>query len=109
VPGNESFQIHLRSLTDFAQELTTQLAGMAQAAGQLETLAGGDLPLGQFGEAVMLSRAHHDAVADMATIVDQALQAIDFAEDVTLTVASSYEVADRQVASSLTNLTGGIV
>lgn len=109
MPGNESFQIHLRSLTDFAQELTTQLTGMAQTAGQLDTLAGGNVPLGEFGEAVMLSRVHQEAVADMTTIVEQARQAIDFAEDVTHTVASSYEAADRQVANTLTDLTGRTV
>ncbi len=101
---HQSFQVHLASLTDFARELGTQLAGMATAAGPLEALAGKDLPLGLFGEAHALSTAHTDAVADFREVLGRAREAIDFAGGVTDTVAESYRQADRQTAAELSRL-----
>jgi hypothetical protein len=102
--GNESFQVHLRSLTDFGHELGTQLTGMAQPGAQLTQLAEQAVRLGEFAEALYLSHGHEQAVADMVTVLDAARQAIDFAEDVTNTVAVSYSRTDQQVAAEFTGL-----
>lgn len=99
-----SFQVHLSALTDFARELGTQLAGMTASAGPLDALAGGALPLGLFPEAQALSGGHADAVVDFRAVVGRAREAIDFAEDVTTTVAQSYRQADQQTAAELSRL-----
>ncbi|MCP2259307.1 hypothetical protein LX15_003008 [Streptoalloteichus tenebrarius] len=99
--NNPSFQVHLNSLTDFARELGTQLAGTAALLARLDAMATAALPFGAFGEADALAERHGGAVREFRGVLERARQALDFAEDVTGTVASSYQRVDHQVAAEL--------
>jgi hypothetical protein len=73
---DQSFSVHLQSLTDFARELQTQLDGMGGPMDQLTQLAGAPVLLGEF------------------------------AENVTRTVATGYERLDDDLASGMQVTTG---
>lgn len=98
---DQSFSVHLQSLTDFARELATQLDGMGGPVDQLTQLAGAPVLLGEFGEALSLGDQTRAAVAEMRGLLDQVRQAISFAEDVTNTVASGYAELDTDIATGL--------
>jgi hypothetical protein len=97
----ESFAVELRSLTDFAEELATQLAGMVQPLGQLETLTERELRLGAFGEARSLGQHHGAALAELHVLLGQARDAIDFAREVTAMVNDAYRKYDTGLAGTL--------
>lgn len=99
--ADQSFFVHLQSLFDFADELSTQLTGMSAPVDKLSTLSGSPVLLGDFGEASVLSAAHQAAVAEMSELLGQVRQAIDFAENVTKTVATGYQQADQDVAGGM--------
>ncbi len=99
--ADQSFFVHLQSLFDFATELQTQLTGMTAPADRLSTLATTPVLLGDFGEAHTLGASHQAAVAEMAELLGQVQQAIDFAENVTKTVATGYQQADSDVAGGM--------
>ena len=99
--ADKSFFVHLQSLFDFANELQTQLTGMTAPADRLSTLATSPVLLGDFGEAHTLGASHQAAVAEMSELLGQVQQAIDFAENVTKTVATGYQQADQDVAGSM--------
>ena len=99
--ADQSFFVHLQSLFDFADELRTQLTGLTAPVDRLTTLAGAPVLLGDFGEAQSLGTSHQAAVAEMSELLGQVRQAIDFAEDVTKTVATGYQQVDQDVAGGL--------
>ena len=53
---DQSFFVHLQTLTDFARELQTQLDGMGTPMDQLTQLATAPVLLGEFGEATSLAQ-----------------------------------------------------
>jgi hypothetical protein len=99
--ADKSFFVHLQSLFDFANELQTQLTGMTAPADRLSTLASAPVLLGDFGEAHTLGASHQAAVAEMSELLGQVQQAINFAENVTKTVATGYQQADQDVAGGM--------
>jgi hypothetical protein len=99
--ADKSFFVHLQSLFDFANELQTQLTGMTSPVDRLGTLASAPVLLGEFGEAHSLGASHQAAIAEMSDLLGQVRQAIDFAEDVTKTVATGYQQADQDVAGGM--------
>ena len=103
---DQSFSVHLESLTNFARELQTQLDGMGSPMDQLTQLAGAPVLLGEFGEANSLAQRTKSAVAEMHGLHDQVRQAIEFAENVTKTVATGYEQLDDDLASGMQVTTG---
>jgi hypothetical protein len=103
---DQSFSVHLESLTDFARELETQLDGMGGPMDQLTQLAGAPVLLGDFGEALSLAQKTKAAVAEMHGLLDQVRQAIEFAESVTKTVATGYEQLDTDLAAGMQVTTG---
>jgi hypothetical protein len=96
-----SFFVHLQSLADFAQELQTQLTGMATPINHLDTMSSSPMQLGAFGEASELAAANQAAVAEMTELLGQVRQAITFAESITNTVATGYQQADQNVAGGM--------
>jgi len=106
--ASEGFTVNLESLTAFSEELRTQLSGMSQPLGHLNTLTGGDILLGKFPEADSLWQNHDTAVEQMSALVGQARDAIDFAEEITKSVHASYEHFDDGVNAAI-NQVGGVV
>ena len=104
----ESFAVDLHSLSDFASELATQLGGMAHPLSQLLSLVERELRLGAFGEAHELGERHHDAVAELHTLVAQARDAVEFAQEVTGMVGNAYQNYDRNAAGALGAVTGTV-
>src|SRR5258708_19212790 len=84
-----SFFVHLQSLADFAQELQTQLSGMATPINHLDTMSSSPMQLGAFGEADALAGANQAAVAEMTELLGQVRQAITFAETITNPLATT--------------------
>lgn len=99
--ADKSFFVHLQSLFDFANELQTQLTGMAAPVDRLGTLATAPVLLGDFGEAHSLTASHQAAIAEMSDLLGEVRQAVDFAENVTNTVATGYQQADQDVAGGM--------
>lgn len=92
--------VHLNSLTEFAHELGTHVTGLADPIGRLgPLLAPGPVP-GNFVEAYALLQKHRGSVADMSTVLDQARQAVEFAQEVTNTVAEAYQRVESQAAQN---------
>jgi hypothetical protein len=98
---DQSFSVELRSLFGFAQELRTQLEGIAVPMNTLAEQAGAPPQFGAFAEASDLAQSQQAAVEEMHGLLGQVQQAIDFAQDVTDTVASGYQHADQEVAASM--------
>lgn len=96
-----SFRVHLQSLRDFARELSTQLDAIGGPSDGLTELAAHPVALGAFAEGDSLRDRHQDAVTQMQSLLSEVSQAISFANDVTTTVADSYEQTDQQVAAAL--------
>jgi hypothetical protein len=99
--ADQSFFVHLQSLADFAQELQTQLSGMATPINHLDTMSSSPMQLGAFGEADALAGANQAAVAEMTELLGQVRQAITFAESITNTVATGYQQADQNAAGGM--------
>ncbi len=99
--ADQSFFVHLQSLADFAQELQTQLSGMATPINHLDTMSSSPMQLGAFGEADALAAANQAAVAEMTELLGQVRQAISFAESITNTVATGYQQADQNAAGGM--------
>jgi hypothetical protein len=107
--GSEAFAVHLQSLTDFANELTTQLTGMVQPMAQMDSLVDNELLLGEFGEAYSLWTEHGLAVSEMYVLIGQARDAIEFANEITETVSAAYQHYDDGVTATMSNVTAGII
>jgi hypothetical protein len=104
----ESFAVDLGALTGFATELSTQLGGMAAPIGQLVALVERQLRLGAFGEAHALGKRHHEAVAELHTLMSQARDAIEFAQEVTGMVGKAYQNYDDNAAGMLNAAAGAV-
>jgi len=98
---DQSFLVHMQSLTDFTRELETQLDGLVKPSDDLASIADQPLLLGAFPEAYGLVQTHTDAVTQMCDLLGQVKQAIAFADDVTRVVAGHYAEADVDVAGAL--------
>jgi len=98
---DQSYYVHLESLTKFVRELETQIHAMSRPNDFLRTLGEHPLLFGEFGEASSLVDAHRAAVAEMQGLLEQVRGAIAFAQDVTTTVADGYAQADQAVAGDL--------
>ena len=94
------FQVHLQSLVDFAKELETQLDALERPADRLAVISETPLPLGDFEEAVTLRYVHLDTAAQMRELLRKVRDALAFAENVTLAVATGYKEFDEEVAAS---------
>ena len=105
--AHEGFHVDLESLTAFSAELTTQLSGMTQPISHLQSLTGEVIEFGAFSEAKLLWHNHDTAAQKMTTLVGQARDAIDFAEEITKSVHSSYDHFDDEYNSKI-NAAGGI-
>lgn len=105
--AHEGFHVDLESLTAFSEELTTQLSGMTQPIGHLHSLTGETIEFGAFSEAKLLWHNHDTAAEKMTTLVGQARDAIDFAEEITKSVHSSYDHFDDEYNQKI-NAAGGI-
>ncbi len=99
--ADQSFFVHLQSLTDFGQELQTQLGGLDSPIDQLSAMSATPVLLGDFTEATDLATSHHAAIAEMSDLLGQVQQAITFAKDITTTVADGYQQADQNAAGSM--------
>lgn len=97
----QSFTIHLKSLTDFADEFTTQIQSLQAPMDHLATMAGTPPQYGAFHEAWVLGAGEQAAIEEMFNLLGQVKQAIAFAGDVTGTVADGYRKADESIAYAL--------
>jgi hypothetical protein len=98
---DQSFSVQLSSLLGFAQELQTQLQGIAAPMNALATQSGAPPQFGAFAEASDLAQSQQAALDEMHGLLGQVKQAIDFAQNVTSTVAAGYQQADHDVAAGL--------
>ena len=94
----QSFSIHLKSLTDFADEFTTQIQSLQAPMDHLATMSGTAPQYGAFHEAWTLGAGEQAAVEEMFSLLGQVKTAIAFAGNVTGTVADGYRNADEGVA-----------
>ena len=97
----QSFSIHLKSLTDFADEFTTQIQSLQAPMDHLATMSGTPPQYGAFHEAWSLGAGEQAAIEEMFNLLGQVKQAIAFAGDVTGTVADNYRNADESIAWGL--------
>ena len=105
--AHEGFHVDLESLTAFSEELKTQLSGMTTPLSHLTSLTGEVIEFGAFSEAKLLWHNHDTAAEKMTTLVSQARDAIDFAEEITKSVHSSYDHFDDEYNNKI-NAAGGI-
>ena len=77
------------------------MQSLASTRETVTTLAATPVRLGTFPEADLLHARHQSAVAQAQGLVEGINQAIKFAEDVTNTVASSYQQGDQAVAAAI--------
>ncbi|MHA3703192.1 hypothetical protein ACXR2U_13525 [Jatrophihabitans sp. YIM 134969] len=100
-PNQQSFLVHLQGLTDISRELQTQVDGIAKpldAVGELLT----DPPaFGPFSEASTLTTWSDDAATQMQGLISDVRAAMQFADEVTRTVATGYAQADDDVSWGL--------
>ena len=94
----QSFSIHLKSLTDFADEFTTQIQSLQAPMDHLATMGGTPPQYGAFHEAWSLGAGEQAAVEEMFSLLGQVKTAISFAGNVTGTVADGYRNADEDAA-----------
>ncbi|MGL5850730.1 MAG: hypothetical protein ACRCZD_08110 [Phycicoccus sp.] len=96
-----SFEVHLQSLRDFADELRQQLSALAANKETVEALAAHRVRAGDFLEAAMLLARHREAVDQVRALLAGIDEALGFAEQVTDTVGDAYQRQDSDVASSM--------
>lgn len=97
----QSFSIHLKSLTDFADEFTTQIQSLQAPIDHLATMSGTPPQYGAFHEAWSLGAGEQAAIEEMSILLGQVKLAIAFAGDVTGTVADGYRNADEGISYGL--------
>jgi hypothetical protein len=100
-PEQSFFSIHLKSLTDFADEFTTQIQSLQSPMDHLATMSVTAPQYGAFHEAWSLGAGEQAAVEEMFSLLGQVKTAIGFAGDVTGTVAEGYRNADENIAYGL--------
>jgi len=97
-----SYSVQPSSLRAFAQELQTQLDGIATPMNTLATQSSAQPRFGGFTEALMLGQSQQSAIREMHDLLGQVKQAIGFAENVTTSIATAYQNADQDAAASYT-------
>ncbi|GAA2041015.1 hypothetical protein GCM10009839_49200 [Catenulispora yoronensis] len=98
---DQSFSIHLKSLTDFADEFTTQIESIQAPMDHLATMSDTPPQYGAFSEAWALGAGEQAAIEEMYSLLGQVKQAIAFAGTVTGTVADGYRRADENISQAL--------
>lgn len=93
------FEVHLKSLTDFAWELEGQLGAVGPVRERVLALGDNEMPLGDFAQARSLSARHRLAAQEMGMVLDSVRQALAFAESVTRAIAMGYQEFDEQAAA----------
>ncbi|MGL5817487.1 MAG: hypothetical protein ACRCYR_07985 [Phycicoccus sp.] len=96
-----SFETHLQSLRDFADELRQQVSALLATKEAVEALAANRALLGHFLEADLLLGRHAGAVDQVRALLAGVEKALVFADRVTDTVADSYERGDADAAAVL--------
>jgi hypothetical protein len=93
-----SFETHLQSLRDFAEEVRHQISALTATKETVEGLAVHSVLPGDFLEADLLLVRHDEAVAQLRSLLVGIETALGFAEQVTDVVADSYEREDLATA-----------
>ena len=101
MPADSELLVHLESLLTFADELDKQLTSLADPAGRLDTLASHEPAPGAFLEAASLVDDHRRTVAGMRDAIEQTRQAMEFAREVTVTVANGYRMATNVAVEAM--------
>jgi hypothetical protein len=96
----QSFSVEVAWLNQFEQELTTQLAGITAPMNQLAAQSGRQPRFGAFPEAWTLSQSQQAAIQQVSELIGQISDAIQFAQNVTSSIATTYSNADQNVAAS---------
>jgi hypothetical protein len=107
-PAGASYETHLQSLRDFAEELRHQVSALAATTDAAEALAAHRVLLGDFLEADLLLARHEEAVAQVRVLLAGIRTALLFAEQVTDVVADSYEREDLETAALYRGAAGGV-
>ncbi|MGF1647317.1 MAG: hypothetical protein ACFCVF_10430 [Kineosporiaceae bacterium] len=94
-----SYETHLQSLRDFAEEVRHQISALAATKEAVEGLAAHAVLLGHFLEADLLLERHGEALAQVRALLVGIEKALGFAEQVTDVVANSYEREDLETAA----------
>jgi hypothetical protein len=103
----QSFSVQPSSLRAFAQELQTQLSGIAAPMDKLAAQHAAQPQFGGFAEAATLAQSQQSAVQDMYELLEQVKQAIGFAGNVTDSIATAYQNGDQNAAASYTAVAAG--
>jgi hypothetical protein len=96
----QSYSVDPSSLLAFAQELQTQIQGLAAPVNALAAQSAAQPQFGAFTEAWQLAQGQQSAVAQMTGLLAQVKQAMAFAENVTGTVADAYQHGDQDAAAA---------
>jgi hypothetical protein len=97
---DQSFSVEVAFLSKFAQELQTQVDGIAAPMNQLATQSGTQPQFGAFTEAWLLGQSQQTAIQEMYDLIGQVKQAIGFAQNVTNSISSAYQKGDQDAAAS---------
>lgn len=104
--GN-GFSVRLDALLACAADLQAHSEALIRHSAAMAALHGHALDashLGDFPEAHMLVRRHHDALADVTDLLQQMRTAFSYADRVAQWIAASYAGTDAAAASSFTAL-----
>ncbi len=97
-PSKHSFLVHLNSLTDISRELQTQVEGITKPLDSVATLLTDPPGFGPFSEGSTLTSWSHDAATQMQGLISDVRAAMQFADEVTRTVATGYAQADDDIS-----------
>lgn len=97
-PSRHSFLVHLQSLTDISRELQTQVEGITKPLDSVATLLTDPPGFGPFSEASTLTTWSTDAATQMQGLISDVRAAMQFADEVTRTVATGYAQADDDIS-----------
>jgi hypothetical protein len=103
--SSSGFDVHLDALLKFGDELQHQYDGLVRLGGALAEIRATTeqfAALGDFPEARMLLLRHHNSAADLAEVLHEITNAMDYAGRVTHWVASKYAQNDQTAADSYT-------
>jgi hypothetical protein len=101
--GGSGFDVNLDALLKFGDELQHQYDGLVRLGTSLASIRSATeefAALGDFPEARMLVVRHHNSAADLAEVLHEITNAMDYAGRVTHWVASMYAQDDAAAAYS---------
>lgn len=99
--SERSFLVHLQSLTDISRELQTQIDGLTRPVDVVGDLLAAPPAFGPFAEAATLTSWSTEAATQLGGLLGDVRSAMQFADEVTRTVATGYARADDDVAWSV--------